>query len=122
MVKVDSKEVIISKEDYAIIKSDKPAGGAFANIIDKNEITVIIKQDNLKEDFKDIQKDFKLFTFNMVLPFTMTGFISKISTALAKESIPIFVISAFTTDHILIKKEYLNKSKKVLIKLGFNIK
>jgi hypothetical protein len=117
------KEVIISKEKYAILKSQKVQEGAFVNIIDKNEITVIVSQDSVDHDnIIEMQKDFRLLTFNMILPFNVVGFISKISEALAKEKIPLFVISAYTTDHILLKEEYLNQAVKALAGLGFKVK
>lgn len=113
---------IIGKEKYAIAQSSKAIDGSFANIIDKNEITVIIKQSEIGNWAKKVEKDFRLITFDMTLPFSMTGFISKISAALAKAKIPIFVISAFTTDHIFIKEEYIQKAVKALNKLGFKQK
>jgi len=57
-------KVYIWKEAFAIIKSKKPYLNAFANIIDKNETTVIIEQS--KYDDKDIigiEKDWKILTF-----------------------------------------------------------
>lgn len=112
--------IIVSKKKYSIVKSSKIFEGSFANIIDKNEITVIIEQDKLSEvDVIKVEKDFRLITFDMTLPFGMTGFISRVSTALADVKIPIFVISAFTTDHILIKEKYLEKAIKQLEKIGF---
>ena len=62
----------IWKETFAIIKSRKPYPNAFANIIDKNETTVIIEQS--KYDGKnviDIEKDWKILTFDMVLPLSL---------------------------------------------------
>ena len=112
-------KIIVSKEDYAIARSSKMINGAFANIVDKNEITVIIEQDRLGRWVIKSEKNFKLITFNVILPFSMTGFISRISTALAKEKIPVFVISAFSTDHLLIKEKYLDKTLSILNELGF---
>lgn len=108
------------KETFAVIKSKKENTDAFANIIDKNEITVIINQS--KYDAKDvikIEKDWKILTFDMVLPFGLVGFLAKVSKALADENISIFAISAYSTDHILIKEKDLEKAKKKLEKLGF---
>lgn len=113
---------IIGKEKYAIAVSSKAVAGAFANIIDKNEITVIIKQSKVGKWAKKIEKKFKLITFDTTLPFSMTGFISRVSTALAEQKIPIFVVSAFTTDHILIKDEYVGKALIALNKIGFEQK
>ena len=71
---------------------------------------------------KKPEKAYKLITFDMVLPFNLTGFLAKITTELAKEKIPIFAISAYSTDHILIKKRYLNKAVNRLKNLGFELK
>lgn len=122
MLNKGKKEVIIFKENYSIAKAKKTVKNAFANIIDKNEITVIIPEDKLdKKNILQVDSGYKLLTFDMILPFSLVGFIAKISKALASEGIPIFVVPAYSTDHILIKKKYLTKAKKQLKKLGFRI-
>jgi len=118
-----SGKVYIWKETFAVIKSKKTYPEAFANIIDKKEITVIIDQSKFnEEDVIEIEKDWKIFTFDMVLPFELVGFLAKVSQALADEKISIFAISAYSTDHILVKNRDLKKAVKKLESLGFNIK
>jgi hypothetical protein len=116
-------KIIIAKEKYAIVRASKTVEGAFANIIDKNETTVIIEQNKLDKKYVlEVESDYRLISFDMTLPFSLTGFIARISGALAKEKIPIFVVSAFTTDHILIKDEFLEKTIQTLNKLGYSEK
>jgi hypothetical protein len=112
-------KIIVSQKKYLIAKTDQEVKGAFVNVQYKNEFTVIIEEEKFNVPAKEVEKDFKLLTFDMTLPFSMTGFVSKVSKVLADEKIPIFVISAFTTDHILIKDVYLTKAKKALSKIGF---
>jgi len=115
-------EVYVWKEVFAVLKSKKPYSDAFANIIDKNETTVIINQNDYKEeDVIEIEKDWKILTFDMVLPFGLVGFLAKISKALADNNISIFAISAYSTDHILVKEKDLEKSLKVMKELGFKV-
>lgn len=57
----------------------------------------------------------------MTIPFELTGFLSKITKALANEKISIFVIFGYSTDHILVKEKNLTKTKKKLEILGFDI-
>ena len=53
-------KVYVWKETFAIIKSKKPYPNAFANIIDKNETTVIIEQSKYNdEDVIEIEKDWR---------------------------------------------------------------
>ena len=56
----------------------------------------------------------------MHLDFELVGFISRIATALAAEGISIFAISAFTTDHIMVKEKNIEKTINVLENLGFS--
>jgi hypothetical protein len=112
-------KVYVWKEVFAVIKSKKPYSAAFANIRDKNELTVIVDQSKYNErDTIQIEKDWKLLTFDMVLPFELIGFMAVVSTVLAEARISIFVVSGYSTDHILIKEKDLEKAKHVLKKLG----
>ena len=112
-------KLYIWKETFAIVKSKKPYPNAFANIIDKNETTVIIEQSKYNdEDIIEVEKDWKILTFDMVLPFELVGFLAKVSKILADEKIPIFAISAYSTDHILIKEKDLAITNEKLKNFG----
>ena len=115
-----NRKVCIWKEVFAIVKSKRPSPDAFAVIRDKNEITVIIDQSKInKEDIIEADKDWRMLTFDMILPFGLIGFLAKVSKVLADEKISIFVISAYSTDHILVKEKDLVTAKKKLENLGF---
>ena len=112
-------KVYIWKETFAIIKSKKSYPNAFVNIIDKNETTVIIEQSKYdEENVIEIEKDWKILTFDMVLPFGLVGFLAKVSKVLADEKISIFAISAYSTDHILVKEKDLTRAEEKLKELG----
>ncbi len=115
----NKNKVYIWKERFAIIKAGKPHPGAFANIMDGG-ITVIIEQAKSSEvEALEIEAGWKLLTFDMVLPFNLVGFLARVSGALAKKGVSIFAISAYSTDHILVKETDLEKAKEALEELGF---
>jgi len=112
-------KVYVWKETFAIIKAKKPYPNVFANIIDKNETTVIIEQSKYNdEDVIEVEKDWKILTFDMVLPFGLVGFLAKVSKVLADENITIFAVSAYSTDHILVKEKDLARAEEKLKELG----
>jgi hypothetical protein len=111
-------KIAIAKEEFAIVKAKKPLPDSFAVIKDKNEITCIIDQSKLKNDIIEANKGWKLLTFEAVLPFDLFGFLAAVSKALAEEKVSIFAISAYSTDHILVKSADLSKAVKALEKLG----
>ncbi len=114
--------VYVWKEKFAIVKSKKTHPDAFANVVDKKEITVIVDQTKYdKANAIEAEEGYRMLTFDTTLPFNLVGFIAKVSKALAEEGIPIFVVSSFSTDHILVKEKYLKKTKKALERLGFKV-
>jgi hypothetical protein len=82
-------------------------------VIDQNKI--------INKDIIEIERDWKIITFDMTLPFNLVGFLAEISKALADENISVFVISAYSTDHILVKEKELPKAIDKLEKLGFTV-
>ena len=109
-------------QGFAMIRSRRTHPEAFANIIDHNEITVIMDQTKVdEEDVIEIQKDWKLLTFEMVLPFELVGFLATVSNAFAEERIPIFAVSAYSTDHLFVREKDLPKAKEKLRALGCRI-
>lgn len=118
--------VYVWKEKFAImkskVKSTKILQDAFAVVCDKNEITIVKEQSKVDKDMDEImaiEKDWRIITFDMELPFELVGFLARISTVLAEEGISVFVISAYSTDHILVKDENLSRAVKKLEEMGF---
>jgi hypothetical protein len=109
-------------QTFAIVKAKAPCLDAFAVIRDRNEITCIIDQAKMKAHrCLAIEPDFRIITFDMVLPFALIGFIAKVSRALAQDGISICALSAYSTDHILVKEKELAKAVKCLKSLGFTV-
>ncbi len=120
-------KILVREENYVIIKSKIMVDNAFAVINDGSEITIIIEQwkgthEIKADDCIAIERDWKIITFDMVLPFELVGFISTIAQALANSNISIFVISTFSTDHILVKNSDLSKTIEILKDLGIQYK
>ena len=117
------KDIIkVEAEKYDIVNSKSSCDEAFANIKYKNLFTVIIKQGIISEEnIVEIEKDWKLINFNIVFSFGLVGFIAKISQALADAGISIFVVSSYSTDHLLVKEKDLDKTLNVLEELEVDL-
>ena len=66
-------------------------------------------------------KDWKIITFDMLLPLDMVGWIAKVSDILADEGISILILSAYSTDHVLVKTSDLEKATTKLRSMGCRI-
>ena len=56
-----------------------------------------------------------------VLEFSLIGILSKIAAILADHNIPIFAVSTYNTDYLLVKKENYEKAIQALEAAGYKI-
>jgi hypothetical protein len=110
---VDSSRYVIAKLEAAPEFSD----AVFSIIRDKDEVTVVAKEGLELQSISE-QKFFKLITFDVMLPFELTGFFAHISALLADKSIPVLVFSAYSTDHLFVREEDLDSAVEALEKDG----
>lgn len=118
------------KESFAIIKAKHTHPEAFANIIDKDEITVIIDQSKLRntslseienQDLSENEIGWKILTLDVVFPLDTVGILAKISGALAERGISIMTISAYSRDHFLIREKDMEAAVSALELLGITV-
>lgn len=91
----------------------------FMILKDKFEVTLLFDEidfETIRFAVRDakIERGFRLLTFDLVMVFTVVGFFAEVSRILAEAEIPIFAISAFSRDHLLVKQNDLAKALTVL--------
>jgi hypothetical protein len=107
---------------YAMVKAERPCRGAAAVIRDRKEITCLVEESRLRPaGLLAVDAGWKVITFDMILPFGLIGFLARVSAALAKADISICALSAYSTDHILVKAENLEKALVCMEQLGFMV-
>ncbi|OGD17010.1 MAG: hypothetical protein A2V76_07125 [Candidatus Aminicenantes bacterium RBG_16_63_14] len=114
---------VVSAETYAIIKTTRACANAFAVIKDDRETTCIIDESKVgAQKYLGFEGDWRMITFDMVLPLSLVGFIASVSGALADAGVNIFAVSAYTTDHVFVKNQKLDIAVKTLEKLGMSVR
>ena len=115
-------KIYVWRGTYAMVKAERPCRGAVAVIRDRREITCLIEEVGLKpRGLLAVDGGWKIISFDMILPFGLVGFLSRISGALAEAGISLCAFSAYTTDHILVKKGDLAVALSRLESLGFAV-
>jgi hypothetical protein len=88
----------------------------------KDELSIICKHVDITHDVNiKIDKHWRILKINGPLDLSLVGIIANISTLLKDNNIPLFTISTFDTDYILIKNQDLKKAIIVLNKSGHKI-
>ena len=106
----------VRKKEYTMAKvaSLPPASDRiFAVVTDGVEISVVAEM-GVELDVIEEEKPLRIISFDTKLPFDLIGFLAYITKLLADQNISLFAVSAFSTDHILMKDVYLDKAVKVL--------
>jgi hypothetical protein len=105
--------------EICLAGTEDPGGEAFAEIHYDGERTLIRAVPEGRDACEG--RDYKMVSFIGDLPLEMVGFLSLISEALAKRKIPIFVISSYWTDHLLLPKKDLDEAIDALKSLGMKM-
>ena len=112
-------KVSIWPATYAVLQTDTVPKDFVAVIKDHNELSVIIDNQQLDQTpYLKAEDNWKILTFEAVLPFELVGFLAAVAKVLADAKISIFALSAYSTDHIMVKADKLTETKEVLEKLG----
>ena len=78
-----------------------------------DELSVVVDQRYAPSGIKKTE-NWKGFKVEGPLDFSMTGILAALSKTLADNHIPLFSISTYDTDYILVESQYYEQAKKVL--------
>ena len=120
--------LILLDKDYSIYKfnmdfqiDNKILSNDFISITKTNDEISVVATTGLFEYYFKKEDDWKILKIDGILDFALTGIISKISTILANNGISVFVISTYNTDYIMVKKDKLEETIKVLEKNEYKV-
>lgn len=85
------------------------------------ELSLVCPTEFAPETFVERNDGWKCFKVAGILDFSLVGILAKISGILAEGKIPIFAVSTFNTDYILVKEEFSEKAEELLLNNGFII-
>lgn len=81
------------------------------------ETTVVCQEENVPAGIT-CNKSWRCLRIGGVLDFSQTGILSSLTAPLAEEGIPIYALSTYSTDLILIKEKDLSRAVLVLTRSG----
>jgi hypothetical protein len=97
-------------------------GGFFCVVRTRDELSIVCREDVCTEDrIPDgalAERGWMALKLEGPFPFSMTGVLASFLQPLAEARIPIFAISTFDTDYVLIKRENLEQAVAALAAAG----
>ena len=96
-------------------------GTPFFLSITDSEISLVCPTGSAPAETSSREDGWRCFRVAGKLDFSLTGILSKISGALAARGIPVFAVSTYDTDYVLVKEENLGAALAALADEGFGI-
>jgi hypothetical protein len=85
----------------------------------RDELSIVCRADTVPADVAEVEWGFRGLGVVGTLDFGITSVIAGLTAPLAAAEIPIFNISTFDTDYILLREEHLEKAKAALSAAGY---
>lgn len=85
-----------------------------------SELSVVCPQDQVPAD-ASAERGWCAFEVAGPLDFSLTGVVASLVTPLADEAIPLFVVSTFETDYLLVREHDLHRSVAALTSAGHSV-
>ena len=115
-------------DGYAIVRLDP--GSELPDWVDKgpfrsvtrtdNEVSVVCRDHDVPEG-ESAERGWRVLEVLGPLDFSLTGVVSSLVAPLAEEEIPIFLISTFETDYLLVRERDLDDTVEALELAGHEV-
>lgn len=119
--------LIILKDEYSILSMPEYAflGGIEGEFVSvskcKRELSLVCPAESAPQGYLERSDGWKAFRIDGKPGFSLAEVVSGISGALIGERIPVFVISAFPADYLLVREDGVFRAVDVLSRRGYAV-
>lgn len=99
---------------------DLPEGFCSLSVLE-GEISLVCETESLPQGAIAREDGWRALMVVGPLDFSLVGILAEISSILAEERIPIFVLSTYDTDYVLVKETHLPGAVRALIVRGMTV-
>lgn len=78
------------------------------------ELSLVCPEDDLPPSVEDAERPWRAFELEGPIPFDETGVLAGLTTPLAAAGIPVFAISTYDTDLLLVREAHLERAAALL--------
>lgn len=117
---LDDLYAVVRLEPDEEIPSWARAGHFWSVTRSDAELSVVCPQEQVPAD-ASAERGWCAFEVAGPLDFSLTGVVASIVTPLADEDIPLFVVSTFETDYLLVREHDLQRSVAALTSAGHSV-
>jgi len=95
--------------------------GFYSLTVTGEEISLVCETDRTPQGILAREDGWRTFKVEGPLDFSLVGILARISSCLAERAIPLFALSTYDTDYVLVKEQCFEESLAALKEKGFTI-
>ncbi|MFO0874384.1 MAG: ACT domain-containing protein [Phycisphaerales bacterium] len=103
----------------ATTSAARPSCSSLLSVVRTDDEVSVVCADRLVPDGTRAERGFRAFRVAGTLDFGLVGVIARLAAPLADAAIPIFVVSTFDTDHVLVRSAHAAAAARVLRSAGY---
>ena len=92
----------------------------FVGVTDE-EVSLVCPTDAVPAKTLEREDGWRAFRIEGELDFSLVGILAQVSGALAEAGVPIFAVSTYNTDYVLVKADRLARALDALAGVGFEV-
>lgn len=121
------RQVTLLPGRYAVCRLDAASSAAAESVVavthppalrsvtqTPREVSVVCPETEVPAAATAIERGWRAFEVEGPIPFTETGVIAGITSVLAANGIPVFAISTYDTDYVLVPEAHLERAQEIL--------
>lgn len=82
------------------------------------ELSLVCRSERVPAGARKMEDGWRMFRVEGIVDFSLTGILSRLSSALAEARIGVFAVSTFNTDCILVRTADLDRAREALRRIG----
>ena len=82
------------------------------------ELSLVCRSERVPAGARKMEDGWRMFRVEGIVDFSLTGILSRLSSALAEAHIGIFAVSTFNTDYILVRSADFDRTREPLRRIG----
>lgn len=116
--RVLSERLAVCRLDAGLPVPAWALGGGFFSVVQTSDELSIVCEEHQVPEGPRVEKGWIALKLEGPFPFSTTGVLAAFLEPLAQAKVPIFAISSFDTDYVLIKQEDAGRAKEALAAAG----
>lgn len=85
----------------------------------KHELSLVCRTEQVPNHCAAAEHGWRAMYISGTLDFSLTGILSRLAGVLAEQNIPVFAVSTYDTDYLLIKETFFVQAKAALTAAGY---